>query len=80
MLKEVKVAKVRMVHQISYAEATKRIEKASDSVEDMVADDPQPMNVCQAREPDLLCVKKVDFVAFIATARLVCIMKRSLQM
>lgn len=62
------MAKVRAGHWISYAEPNKRIETASDvSVDDMVVDTPQTLvNVCQSREPDTLCVKKVDFVAFIA--------------
>lgn len=35
----------------------------------MVVDAPQPMvNVCQPGEPDMLLIKKVDFVAPIATA------------
>ena len=45
----------------------KIVEKTSDASEEMVEDTPQPVvNVfCQTKYT--LCVKKVDFVAFIAT-------------
>jgi hypothetical protein len=48
-------------------EAIKIIEKTSDASEDMVVDASQPvLNVC-CQSKDILCDKKVDFVAFIAT-------------
>lgn len=62
------MAKVRAVHRLSYAEKIKIIERASD-VEEMVVDAPVPIvnRPREPKEPDMLYVKEVDFVAFIAT-------------
>lgn len=68
-VKVVEVAKVRRSDGPPYVEAFKIIVKESvTTVEEMVVDAPQSIeNVCQLREPDMLYVKKVDFVEIIAT-------------
>jgi hypothetical protein len=60
-VKEIEVAKVRVVNQIAYAEESKRFEKTSDASEEKVVDRPQPViNVC-CQSKDTLCVKKCGF-------------------
>ena len=55
------MARVRSVQCVSYLEAVRRVEGA-------IVVEPTPVNVPrQPRYPDILHVKKVDFVAFIAT-------------
>jgi hypothetical protein len=54
-VKEIEVANVRAVNQISYVEGIKRIEKTSDA----------PQRSCKSKGTP--CVKNVNFVAFMAT-------------
>ena len=53
--------------KVSYAEAVKTVKAESRDNETMAVDDAQQsVNVSQLRDPKILIVKKVDFVAFIA--------------
>lgn len=66
--KETEVARVRDVQCVSYLEAMRRVEGAS-GVEDAMVIEPAPVNVSrQPRDPDILHVKKLVFVAFSASS------------
>ena len=63
-VKEVKVARFRAVEKLSYAEAVKIVEASSRDDEAMAVDDTQQsVDVSQMRDPEILIVKKVDFIA-----------------
>jgi hypothetical protein len=63
-MKEVAVARIRAIQQISYVEAVKIA--GGVSVDEMEVNVPQStVNAMQEKDPDTLTVKKVDFVAFI---------------
>lgn len=57
----------RAVEQVSYAEAVKIVEGESRYDEAMAVDDQQPVDVIQQiKDPEILMLKRMDFVAFIA--------------
>lgn len=63
-------SRIKAAQQISYVEVVKRVKGAvGNSVEDMAVDALQPVAsvLSQSGDLDTLIVKKVDFVAFIAT-------------
>lgn len=65
-VKETELARIRAVQCVSYLEAVRRVEEASGVENTMVIETAQ-MNVSQqSMDPDIVHVKKVDFVAFIA--------------
>ena len=70
-VKDVGMSRIVAVKHISYVEAVKRVEGARghNSEEDMAVDAPQPVanGIPQSSYLDTFSVKKVDFVAFIAS-------------
>lgn len=56
------VASVWTVHYVSYTEVVRRVEEGSNVEETMVVGLVTPVNVPRQQYPDMLHVKKIDFV------------------
>lgn len=66
-VQETEVARIRAVQCVSYLEELRRGEEGSDVEKTMVVGFDRQVNVpCQQKDPDMLHVKNVYFVTFIA--------------